>query len=65
MSPKDWFQSWFNTPYYHMLYQHRDSKDAELFVQALVKKLAITEGDKVLDLACGRGRHARFLEQLG
>jgi len=61
-----WFQSWFNTPYYHLLYKNRDYKEAELFIKNLVAYLNLhTEVDTVLDLACGKGRHSIFLNSLG
>tara|TARA_B100000768_G_C11248537_1_gene362941 strand:- start:760 stop:1503 length:744 start_codon:yes stop_codon:yes gene_type:complete len=61
-----WFQSWFNTPYYHILYKNRDYKEAELFIKNLVHYLNLdTESDSVLDLACGKGRHSIFLNSLG
>lgn len=61
----EWFEEWFNTPYYHILYQHRDDDEAEIFVGNLVHKLNIQPEDHVLDLACGKGRHSVFLNKLG
>ena len=61
-----WFQSWFNTPYYHILYQNRDYKEAELFIKNLVRYLNLDAlDDSILDLACGQGRHSIFLNSLG
>ncbi|MBB6463806.1 class I SAM-dependent methyltransferase [Flammeovirga kamogawensis] len=62
---EEWFDQWFNTPYYHILYQNRDFKEAETFVKKLSNHLNISNVDKVLDLACGKGRHAIFLNKLG
>jgi cyclopropane fatty-acyl-phospholipid synthase-like methyltransferase len=62
---KDWFVSWFDTSYYHILYQHRDDTEAQEFMQYLVSYLDLKKGDKLLDLACGRGRHSIFLNSLG
>ena len=62
---KEWFASWFDSPYYPILYQHRDYAEAERFIRKLVASLDAPQGALVLDLACGRGRHARFLNQLG
>lgn len=61
----DWFEEWFNTPYYHWLYHHRDDKEAQAFVDALVSELEPSESWHFLDLACGNGRHARYLHQKG
>ena len=64
-SKKDWFQNWFDSPYYHVLYKDRDEKEAELFLGNLIRKLNLKKGSEVLDLACGKGRHSIFLEKLG
>ncbi len=34
-----WFESWFDSPYYHILYQHRDDKEAQEAI-ACVEALA-------------------------
>jgi SAM-dependent methyltransferase len=61
----DWFASWFDTKFYHILYKHRDHKEARLFMANLVSFLHLKKGDNVLDLACGKGRHSVFLNSLG
>lgn len=60
-----WFADWFNTPYYHILYQNRDYAEAENFIKALTDYLHLPAGARFVDLACGRGRHGVFLHQLG
>jgi len=60
-----WFKSWFNTPYYHLLYNKRDYKEARFFMSNLVSYLKLKQDDSILDLACGKGRHAIFLNSLG
>ncbi len=62
---KEWFESWFDTPYYHILYKNRDHSEAELFIRNLFGELNTSVGSKVLDLACGKGRHAIFVNSLG
>lgn len=62
---KEWFESWFDTHYYHVLYKNRDHSEAEVFIKNLFNKLAIDQGVKVLDLACGKGRHSIFVNSLG
>ncbi len=64
-SDKNWFKYWFDTPYYHLLYDKRDFKEAQLFMTNLVDYLALKKGDHILDLACGKGRHAIYLNRLG
>jgi len=61
----EWFQNWFDTPYYHLLYDHRNEEEAEFFMKMLIQFLKLKNGDKVLDLPCGKGRHARFLNAQG
>jgi SAM-dependent methyltransferase len=60
-----WFQSWFDTSYYHILYKHRDYKEAEAFIKNIVTYLNLNKADSILDLACGKGRHSIFLNSLG
>lgn len=62
---KDWFVSWFDTSYYHILYKHRDDSEAHEFMQNIVSFLKFQKEDILLDLACGRGRHSRYLNSLG
>lgn len=64
-SKKDWFVDWFNTKYYHILYQHRDDLEARTFMTNLVEFLQLNKGKHILDLACGKGRHSIFLNELG
>ena len=59
----DWFAHWFNSPYYHLLYRHRNDTEAQLFIDNLLVALKPPLHTHVLDLACGKGRHARYLAQ--
>lgn len=60
-----WYRDWFNSPYYHILYKHRDEQDAQALIKNLVYKLKPAASEQILDLACGKGRHAIFLNKLG
>lgn len=60
-----WYASWFNTPYYHILYKDRDHREAANFMNNLTEYLELQENDEILDLACGRGRHSRYLYRKG
>lgn len=64
-STKKWYTSWFDTPFYHILYKDRDYVEAETFMTNLTNYLNLPEQAKVLDLACGKGRHSIFLNTLG
>ena len=59
----DWFAHWFDSPYYHLLYRHRNDTEAQLFIDNLLAALKPLPHTQVLDLACGKGRHARYLAQ--
>lgn len=64
-STKKWYASWFDTPFYHILYKDRDYAEAEAFMTNLTSYLNLPEKAKILDLACGKGRHSIFLNALG
>jgi len=61
----EWFSSWFNSPYYHLLYKNRNEEEATLFVSKIVQFFQITSQDHLLDLACGKGRHSINLQKTG
>lgn len=61
----DWFKAWFNTPYYHILYKNRNDLEAKTFIENVTKFIEIPAKAKVMDLACGKGRHSITLNQLG
>ena len=65
MKENDWFATWFDTKYYHLLYQDRDDVEAKNFIENLSRILTIPSDSKVLDLACGKGRHSIVLNSLG
>jgi SAM-dependent methyltransferase len=58
MEHNDWFENWFGSPYYNLLYQNRDLKEAQAFVETLLQYLQPPAGSRMLDIACGEGRYA-------
>lgn len=60
-----WYKDWFNTPYYHKLYAGRDDEEASAFIGKLIQLLKPDAGSRMLDLACGRGRHSKILASYG
>jgi SAM-dependent methyltransferase len=62
---KNWYADWFDTDFYHILYQDRDYEEAALFMKNLTNYLNLPPKASVLDVACGKGRHALYLNQLG
>lgn len=65
MAEQAWYKNWFNSPFYHKLYFERDEKEAAGFIQQLVKHLHPPAGARMLDVACGKGRHSKTLAALG
>lgn len=62
---KEWFGEWFDSPYYHVLYKHRDKEEAKAFIDTLTTYFRYSENDLIQDLACGKGRHAIYLNKKG
>ncbi len=56
---------WFDSDYYHTLYKHRDYSEARNFIENIVEYLDLKKGSKILDLACGIGRHSIYLDKIG
>jgi SAM-dependent methyltransferase len=56
----DWFEQWFGDDYLR-IYQHRDETEAERAIELIATNLAGRRIDRVLDLACGAGRHSKAL----
>jgi SAM-dependent methyltransferase len=65
MPLKEWYKDWFNSPYYHKLYFERDEKEARAFILRLLDHLKPRQGSLMLDVACGKGRHSKFLAAQG
>ncbi|TCD48331.1 methyltransferase domain-containing protein [Chlorobium sp. N1] len=68
-SSGNWFQDWFNHPFYLRLYSHRDREEAARCVASILRLSGLAasaaSGLDVLDIACGAGRHALELARLG
>lgn len=56
----EWFERWFGEDYI-ALYPHRDAQEAERAVALIEKTVAGVSIGRVLDLACGAGRHSSVL----
>ena len=59
----EWFVSWFDSKYYHILYSDRTDYEAHNFIYQLKNHLSLDSKEKVLDLGCGRGRHSKTLSE--
>lgn len=65
LKTKEWFGEWFDSPYYHILYKHRDHEEARNFIDNLVNYFHFEKDDLIQDIACGKGRHAIYLNRRG
>ncbi len=65
MQKVEWYVDWFNSPYYHLLYNHRNYDEANHFMQMLCNHLELKPHARIWDLACGKGRHAISLNKMG
>ena len=65
MAAKEWYKGWFDSPFYHKLYFDRDDREAQAFILKLLHHLKPGKDCRMLDIACGRGRHSRFLADQG
>ncbi len=61
----NWFKDWFNSPFYHKLYANRDEAEAATFIDNLVQHIKPNAHAKMLDVACGKGRHSLQLAAKG
>jgi SAM-dependent methyltransferase len=62
---KNWFETWFNTSYYDVLYSHRNDDEAAGFIDKLVALIQPPAHATMLDAGCGKGRHAKYLAEKG
>ncbi len=65
MTEQAWYKDWFSSPFYHKLYFERDEKEAEAFIRKLIEYLHPKPGSRMLDVACGKGRHSKNLAAMG
>ena len=64
-SSNEWFKTWFDSHYYHILYKDRDDTEARMFIDNISLYLNFLPNDKLLDVACGKGRHSIYLNEKG
>jgi SAM-dependent methyltransferase len=60
-----WYKDWFDREEYDLVYQRRDETEAEMMVDLIASTIHLPVGESVLDVACGRGRHAVELARRG
>ncbi len=62
---EEWYKDWFNTREYLHVYRHRNEEDAKKLVELILNNVYLPENAKVLDLACGAGRHSVLFAEKG
>ena len=60
-----WFEDWFDSKYYHILYKNRDQQEAENFLTNLNHLEYFKNRSNIIDVGCGKGRHALLLSRIG
>ncbi|MCX6210558.1 MAG: class I SAM-dependent methyltransferase [Bacteroidetes bacterium] len=65
MQSQEWFSNWFNSHYYHLLYNNRDEIEANTFISKIIHYLKPLPNSRMLDVACGKGRHSKALSEMG
>lgn len=53
-----WYEAWFERDEYKVVYGHRDDNEASLLIDLIESTIRIKEAARILDMGCGRGRHA-------
>jgi SAM-dependent methyltransferase len=60
-----WYKNWFGHPDYLKVYNHRDDIDAVKLIDLIERQIPGLKGLRILDLACGNGRHTLELVKRG
>ncbi len=61
----EWYKDWFNSELYLSVYQHRNDEDAKQLCDLILSSTNLAKGAKILDAACGAGRHSNIFSGLG
>jgi SAM-dependent methyltransferase len=60
-----WYETWFDSDAYEAVYRERNLEDARRLVDLVERVARPAPGARLLDVACGRGRHALLLAARG
>ncbi len=60
-----WTPQWFGHPAYEVVYRQRNEQEASLLADLIEHTVQPEPGSRILDVACGRGRHARVFARRG
>ena len=59
------YNNWFDSKFYHILYENRNSKEAKKFIRNIIHYYKLDKNALILDAGCGKGRHSIHLEKFG
>ena len=60
-----WYEGWFDSNAYNLVYDHRDESEAARLVDLIEREVDPAPDAHILDVGCGRGRHARIFARRG
>ncbi len=60
-----WYEGWFDSAAYDLVYDHRDEDEAAQLVDLVEREIDPVADAHILDVGCGRGRHARIFARRG
>jgi SAM-dependent methyltransferase len=60
-----WYEAWFDRDEYKVVYGHRNEDEATRLLNLIERTATPRPGSRILDMGCGRGRHALQLAGRG
>jgi len=60
-----WYEGWFDSDAYNLVYDHRDESEAARLVALIERVVDPVPDAHILDVGCGRGRHTRIFARHG
>ncbi|CAN5529718.1 class I SAM-dependent methyltransferase [soil metagenome] len=60
-----WYEDWFESDAYELVYNERNLQEAEQLADLIERVAEPCARAEILDVGCGRGRHARVLARRG
>ncbi|CAN5167300.1 class I SAM-dependent methyltransferase [soil metagenome] len=60
-----WFEDWFDSPLYELLYSYRNEIEAQKLTRLIEQQIPKEKYLRIVDVGCGRGRHSISLAELG